>query len=103
MPMETSGHGVIALVGKAAESAPTENQGKQSPVPVDQSVHLSERVRPLQTISRALAGMPRVRAERVRIVQDKLASGRYRLDSKHLAALILEAMEDGQQSYRAAA
>ena len=103
MPMETSGHSVIASVGKTAQSTPAQSQRKESRLAAGQSLQLSERVHLLQTISPALARMPRVREERVRLVQDKLASGRYRLDSKHLAELILEAVEDGRQSYRAAA
>lgn len=103
MPMETSGDSVIAPVGKTGESTPAESQGKELRLAGGQSVQLSERVRPLQTISLALARMPRVREERVRLVRDKMASGRYRPDSKHLAELILEAVEDGRESYRAAA
>ena len=103
MTMETSGHSVIVPVGKTAQSTPAESRGKELQLAAGQSLQLSERVHLLQTISPALARMPRVREERVRLVRDKLASGRYRLDSKHLAELILEAVEDGRQSYRAAA
>ncbi len=46
---------------------------------------------------------PDVRRQRIDSVRQKLHSGRYEIDSRHLVELILEAAKDTRRDYRAAA
>ena len=57
----------------------------------------------LRELHRALQLVPEVRRERVEAVREKLASGQYKVDSRAIARRIAEAIENSQESYRAAA
>jgi len=66
-------------------------------------VKLSGDVRLYRQIARMVQQLPEVRYQRINAVRQKLRSGEYEIDSRHLAALILEAAEDTRRAYRAAA
>jgi len=54
-------------------------------------------------IARMVQQLPDVRYQRIDAVRQKLHSGEYIIDSKHLVELILEAARDTRHDYRVAA
>ncbi len=101
MRIESSGH--IPPTRKVAASAPLEQAAQKPQAAAGEPVELSENVYLFKAISQALEQTPEVRGDRVQAVKEKLGNGQYQVDSKHMARLILEAVEDSRGSYRAAA
>jgi len=54
-------------------------------------------------IARMVRRLPDVRHQRINAVRQKLHSGQYEIDSRHLGELILEAAQNTRHDYRAAA
>jgi len=54
-------------------------------------------------IAHMVQQLPAVRHQRISVVRQKLHSGQYKIDSRHLVELILEAAKDTRRDYRAAA
>lgn len=67
------------------------------------AVRLSGDAHRYRQIARMVQQLPDVRRQRVNAVRQKLHSGQYEIDSRHLAELILEAAQDTRRDYRAAA
>ncbi len=70
---------------------------KERPVRLSGDAHLYRK------IVRMIQQLPDVRQQRINTVRQKLHSGQYEIDSRHLAELILEAAKDTRCDYRAAA
>ena len=70
---------------------------KERPVRLSGDAHL------YRQIARMVQQLPDVRRERINTVRQKLHSGQYEIDSRHLVELILEAAKDTRRDYRAAA
>ena len=67
------------------------------------SVRLSGDAHRYRQIARMVQQLPEVRHQRISAVRQKLHSGQYEIDSRHLVELILEAAKDTRRDYRAAA
>ena len=69
----------------------------------ERSVRLSDDAHRYRQIARMVQQLPDVRHQRIGVVRQKLHSGQYEIDSRHLVELILEAAKDTRRDYRAAA
>jgi len=67
------------------------------------SVRLSGDAHLYRQIVCMIQQLPDVRQQRINTVRQKLHSGQYEIDSRHLVELILEAAKDTRRDYRAAA
>ena len=93
----------MRIVSKVRRDNPS-----QQPVAVGQhvkerSVRLSGDAHRYRQIARMVQQLPDVRRQRINTVRQKLHSGQYEIDSRHLVELILEAAQDTRRDYRAAA
>ncbi len=85
-------------------------KGNPSQQPVAVGQHFKERPARLSVdahryrqVARMVRQLPDVRHQRVSAVRQKLHSGQYEIDSRHLVELILEAAKDTRCDYRVAA
>jgi anti-sigma28 factor (negative regulator of flagellin synthesis) len=101
--MRTASLGQISPARNATESGPLKQPKGKGQSARGQPAEFSEGVYLFKVISQALEQTPEVRGERVEVVKKKLGNGRYQLDTRHMARLILEAIEDSRGSYRVAA
>jgi len=69
----------------------------------ERPVRLSGDGRRYRQIARMVQQLPDVRHQRISVVRQKLRSGQYQIDSRHLGELILEAAKDARRDYRVAA
>ncbi|MCK4325058.1 MAG: flagellar biosynthesis anti-sigma factor FlgM [Armatimonadetes bacterium] len=69
----------------------------------ERPVRLSGDAHRYRQIARMVQQLPDVRRQRINTVRQKLHSGQYEIDSRHLVELILEAAQDTRRDYRAAA
>ena len=69
----------------------------------ERPVRLSGDAHRYRQIALMVQQLPDVRRQRINTVRQKLHSGQYEIDSRHLVELILEAAQDTRRDYRAAA
>ena len=69
----------------------------------ERPVRLSGDAHRYRQIARMVQQLPAVRHQRISAVRQKLHSGQYEINSRHLVELILEAAKDTRRDYRAAA
>lgn len=69
----------------------------------ERPVRLSGDAHRYRQIARMVQQLPDVRRQRISAVRQKLHSGQYKIDSRHLVELILEAAKDARRDYRVAA
>ncbi len=93
----------MRLVSEVRRSNPSRRPCAVGQYFKERPVRLSGDAHRYRQIARMVQQLPDVRRQRIDAVRQKLHSGQYEIDSRHLVELILEAAQDTRRDYRAAA
>ena len=91
------------MASEIRKHSPSRQPAAVAPHFNEKLVRLSREAHVYRQIARKLQRLPAVRHQRISTVRQKLCSGQYEIDSRHLMQLILEAVQDTWSDYRAAA
>ena len=93
----------MRIVSEVRKSNPSRQPSAVGQHFQERPVRLSGDAHRYRQIARMVQQLPDVRRQRVNAVRQKLHSGQYEIDSRHLVELILEAAQDARRDYLAAA
>ena len=93
----------MRMVSETRKHSPSRQPAAVAPHFKGTLVRLSRDAHVCQQIARKVQRLSCVRHQRISTVRQKLRSGQYEIDSRHLMQLILEAAQDTRSDYCAAA
>lgn len=81
----------VARKARLPDAAVQKVRGRRQPAAAQtiDRVHLSPRAQEYQKARKALAALPDIDADKVQAVQDRLQSGRYRIEADKIAAKMI--------------